>query len=595
MSPKLRRTAVAAALIGVAISVPCGAWLYAGLRQLDREASLRKEAAHSYGHKKALYQAKRLGTRLEALREAESRRPFYHYRNLFHDPKGVAEGVSVSVSPLAQGAADPIIEAHFQVDQDGHVSLPTVNEDFPELSLQETADEPHHCALLWKLHDVAVLWALEMAYADPSSGGPETDDWGGLPGDGPAFFHVERLDPLAWRQHLDANELYADLKYGGDDGPVADAGGGGSSEGSVQISVSPLRWHTLPVGGSPALVALRRVATPAGDWAQGFVVSNSGIAQATADGTYPSVFEPRPKGRQKRERGAGDVSVVVDGTPWQISLDISGSLADAAAEVARERASFYRTFLFGTLAALAAGLLVVALVAQSERLAEQQSQFAASAAHELRTPLAGLRLYGEMLAEGLGDPGRARDYARRIASEAERLGRVVTNVLSFTRLERGAFPVNPETGDLSAAVDEAYRRQRRTLEEAGAKVELNLAEGLPAVSFDRDAVGHIVQNLLDNAEKYTRDIEDRRIVVKVAQEAKQVILSVADNGNGVGKALRRRLFRPFARGDGRDAPAGLGLGLVLVRMLAQAQGAEITYSDAPAGGAVFRVAFPVVG
>ena len=153
------------------------------------------------------------------------------------------------------------------------------------------------------------------------------------------------------------------------------------------------------------------------------------------------------------------------------------------------------------MAAGLAGLLVVAMVHQSERLAQQRAQFAAAAAHELRTPLAGMRLYGEMLAEGLGNPDRARDYARRIAGEAERLGRVVTNVLSFTRLEQGSISVRPQPGDLAAAVRDACRRQRPALEESGAELELELAEDLPPVSFDHDAVANILQNLLDNAEK----------------------------------------------------------------------------------------------
>ncbi|MCG8462675.1 MAG: ATP-binding protein [Holophagales bacterium] len=170
---------------------------------------------------------------------------------------------------------------------------------------------------------------------------------------------------------------------------------------------------------------------------------------------------------------------------------------------------------------------------------------------------------------------------------------MVTNVLSFTRLERGSMGVQPELGDLEQAVVEAYQRQRMALEESGAEVELAFEPGLPSVAFDRDALTHIVQNLLDNAEKYTRDVGDRRIVLRLAREDAHVVMSVEDNGHGISKSLRRHLFEPYSRGDDSDAPEGLGLGLVLVRMLARAQGADIDYRDAPKGGAVFRVAFPV--
>ena len=236
--------------------------------------------------------------------------------------------------------------------------------------------------------------------------------------------------------------------------------------------------------------------------------------------------------------------------------------------------------------------MVVTMLYQSERLAQQRARFAASAAHELRTPLAGLRLYGEMLSEGLGDRSRVREYARRMAGEAEALGRVVTNVLSFTRLERDAFTVDPRPGDLATATAEIVERMRPALEGGGVAVALELEPELPAASFDRDALTHILQNLLDNAEKYTRDSDQRTISVTVRRDSEGVAMAVADSGQGVPQELRGTLFRPFARGHHPDAPEGLGLGLALVRELAQAQGGDVRYDDAPAGGAVFTVTLP---
>jgi two-component system phosphate regulon sensor histidine kinase PhoR len=292
------------------------------------------------------------------------------------------------------------------------------------------------------------------------------------------------------------------------------------------------------------------------------------------------------------QKNANLVSAEVEGTDWQVAIDVSRNIAVAAGKAVEDRGRFLRSFLLGSLAAGAAGALLLWLVVQSEKLAQQRIRFAASAAHELRTPLAGLRLYGEMLAEGLGDPGRAREYARRMAGEAERLGRVVTNVLSFTRLERGALNVHLAAGDLGEAVRDAYQRQQPALEQAGAPVELDLPENLPAIQFDRDAIAHIVQNLLDNAEKYTRDREDRLITLRIEpREGGQLDLVVRDNGSGVAPGLRRRLFEPFVRGNEVDGPEGLGLGLVLVKTLVEAQGATIRYEDAPGGGALFRVSF----
>ncbi len=621
------RTAAALILTLTAVAVPCTSWYVAGQRQVEREAQLAEKNLYGKGLRKAVVQAEHLATRFEVLRESESRRPFYHYQNLFHDPKGAAEGLSVSVSPLAQSQADPLIEAHFQVDEKGQLSLPTLNETFPELGLQH-GDEAQ-CELLWKLKDVAIFCDLEADTGFPIDSTelfdlgyglePESEDtdaplfhpFGGA-GSGretmgrPEKPEIQWLSSTSWRQHLAANDLYADLKLrrpqenrpqenpGSEGSSELDPSTGSSSEQKlVSVSTASMEWRTLPVGGLPSLVAMRAVETPAGTWTQGFTVSNSTVSSVLDSSSYPTVFEPR-SARNRTGRQDGFITVPIDGTPWQIRLDIGSDLAETEAAAAAAQARFLRVFILGALGAGIAGLLLVFMFFHSEKLAQQRAQFAAAAAHELRTPLAGLRLYGEMLAEGLGDPSRSRDYARRMAGEAERLGRVVTNVLSFTRLEQGGFTVNPEVGDLQAAVMEAFQRQKPALDESGAQVDLVLCKGLPKIRFDRDAVTHIVQNLLDNAEKYTRDIHGRRIVIGLSHESENVVLSVADNGNGLPKTLRRSLFRPFTRGGSTaDSPEGLGLGLVLVRMLAKAQGAEITYRDASLGGAEFRVAFPI--
>jgi signal transduction histidine kinase len=202
-------------------------------------------------------------------------------------------------------------------------------------------------------------------------------------------------------------------------------------------------------------------------------------------------------------------------------------------------------------------------------------------------------MYSEMLAEGLGDPSKGREYARLVSDEAARLGRVVSNVLNFSRLERGKLNVRVEPGNLPEAVRECVERQRPALEAMGATVTLAMAEDVPAALFDRDAVAEIVQNLLDNGEKHTRGAADRELRVGVGTWDGHVELTVSDHGPGVPAEVRRRLFRPFERGNHADAPAGLGLGLTLVQALMQAHKGTVNYRDNPGGGAVFVVRFPI--
>jgi len=338
------------------------------------------------------------------------------------------------------------------------------------------------------------------------------------------------------------------------------------------------------VGGAPTLLALRQVRTPDGLTTQGFQLDLTAVKNWLQDAT-PSKLELRSDAVIDAAR------LPLAGADWYISVAPDPASAKAA-EAAALKLRFRRTFAFGALAAAFAGLLMVLLVRVSERTALQRSRFAAAAAHELRTPLAGLRMYGEMLSEGLGDPAKSKDYARWIAGEADRLGRVVANVLEFTRLERGKLAVKPVAGDLAGALRDFIARIRPSLAAADVRLELSIADDLPPVPFDRDALSQIVYNLIDNAEKYSRAATNRSIEVSLTPGGRGVTLSVTDHGPGIPAAQRRRLFRPFSRGKGADLPAGLGLGLTIVQALIKAHGGTVVYESGAEGGAIFRVEFP---
>jgi len=253
-----------------------------------------------------------------------------------------------------------------------------------------------------------------------------------------------------------------------------------------------------------------------------------------------------------------------------------------------------RTFLIrfigvGSIAALAA-TLVLLLVMGAEKLARERSQFAAAAAHELRTPLTGLQLYGDMLADGLGDPGKMRDYARRMSEDASRLGRVVSNMLGFSQLERGNLSVDAQVGPLGRVLCELAERAQPALDRAGAALELDVTPDLRA-RFDRDALARIVGNLLDNAEKYARNAETRTIRLAALHRGDVVEVTVEDRGPGIKD--KTKLFRAFSRGvNSSDGPAGLGLGLALSMSLARAMGGELTYKPRDGGGATFVLRLP---
>ncbi len=528
MRIRWRRTGLATLLTAVAVIAPCAAWFVAGSRAVEQESRRITDAPLQRARATACRLADQVAARLEALAAIESRRPFQHYGAEPGSAERSCECLPGTASPLAQGLADPLVRAHFQVDAVGRLTLPTLLEDHAD-----------HRDPAWTRDQYRVFEALQCA----AMGGRESS-------------------------------LLA-----AQDGPV------GAREDLRPILVGPFRWVTAPIDGTPGLVAMREVSTPSAVLTQGFVVSAAALERLLSGSPLAATLVPG------EPVGPSAAALPIDGAQWHVAVDASAERQRAGDEAAGVRRRFVGTFLAGTLAALLAGCSVVGLVWQSERLARQRSRFAAAAAHELNTPLAGLRMYGEMLAEGLGEPARRGEYSRRIAAEAGRLGRVVNNVLGYSRLDRGRLSASPQIGDLGDAVGRAVDALRPALEDGGVTLRVAVEPELPPVRFDRDAVTQMLQNLLDNAEKYTRGCTDRSVDVTVANGDGGVWLTVRDRGPGVPAAFRHRLFRPFVREDSADAPPGLGLGLAMVRELARAQRAELSYRDAPGGGACFRVHF----
>lgn len=564
-TPPFRRTGLAAVLVAIAVLLPTGAWFVSGSREASRRAATLQHEALENIADRLHRDADRLATRLETLLAREEGRPFYHYQSLYHDPRGAAQGLAVTRSPLAVGTSDPLVLAHFQIDEAGNVSLPTVNERFPELSTDEGFSD--FCSVLAELQNGLVV--DEMA----ARRGVTTGE------DGSREFELERSD---WEQIHLAENVYAALT----DDRSASSGSPSalSSQGvdSVTVRVGPLTWATIVLDSGPSLAALREVATPDGLRLQGFTFANEAISEWLGEQTTFVPVDPL---------GEHSVTTPVAATGWYLTSDAGAAVREAieAGDVVRRQ--FRSSFALGSVAALCAAFAVVMIVAQTDRLARQRARFAAAAAHELKTPLATLRLYSEMLSEGLGSPDQSRNHASRIVPEVRRLGRVVSNMLDLSRLERGSPLAQPAAGDLAEATIECVDRLRPALEQAGIAVESAVAPDLPTAWFDRDALCQIVDNLLDNAEKHTRGVEARTAKITVDGDAVSLRLTVSDNGPGIPRRVQRDLFRPFARHS--EDIAGLGLGLAVARSLARAQHGELDFVD-NAEGATFVLTLPAV-
>ncbi len=244
--------------------------------------------------------------------------------------------------------------------------------------------------------------------------------------------------------------------------------------------------------------------------------------------------------------------------------------------------------------ALASGA-VAALLAGAISLSERRGAFVSAVTHELRTPLTTFRMYTDMLAEGMvRKPEKRQRYLETLRREADRLGHLVENVLSYARLERSgtkAAVADHRLAGLLAGI------QRRLIERAErADMQLQIAE-LPedaTLRADATAVEQILFNLVDNACKYAAEAQDKRIHLQVAVAGSKLVFRLCDHGPGVAAKEARRLFQPFrksARDAAHSAP-GVGLGLALSRRLARAMGGELRADTQVAEGACFVLELP---
>lgn len=561
-----RRVTVAAILIGIAVLLPTTAWYISGSREASRRAAALTAGAEHELREEIEREARRLGTRLDDLRRQESNRPFFHYQTLYRDPRGAAQGLAVTPSPLVSGTTDPLIRAHFQIDETGLVTLPTVSERFPELS--SDADFVAFCALLTELQNAVMM-------DEKIGSGGDTDDE-----------RVVILTDREWQQIRSAETVYATITGRLDPAAPGDDAKG-TEPGRVAIRVRPLTWHTMVLGSGPTLAALREVHTPSGILIQGFAIS-SRVVRERLDG---SPLSPRFSSGPSASTEA--VNSQVADTGWILEADLETALRPARAEGRAIIHAFRLNFAVTASAILLAAAALLWIVFQTDRLARQRARFAAAAAHELRTPLSGLLLHAEMLAQNLGDPEHRSRYAEIVSSEAERLARVVGNMLDLSRLERGAVLAHPVPGDLGTAVAACIEHSRAHLEDLGVSVSTDIQPDLPPAIFDNDALRQILDNLLDNAEKHTRTAEPRRVEVRVAAKDGVETVEVRDNGPGVPRHARRALFRPFARQREAQNTPGLGLGLALARSLARAQGGGLDLDPEGGPGAAFILTVPM--
>jgi len=234
-------------------------------------------------------------------------------------------------------------------------------------------------------------------------------------------------------------------------------------------------------------------------------------------------------------------------------------------------------------------------IRQQIRLTQLKSDFISNVSHEIRTPLALINMYSETLEMGrVPTEEKKKEYYKVINTEANRLSRMVNNILNFNKIESGRRDYHFVNGSLNETVESIVENYRQHLDQKGFEIECKLENDLPHIKMDREAVSEAIVNLIDNAVKYSHDI--KRIEIKTELRDEVVCVNINDSGIGIATKDQALVFDKFFRvstGDLAYKAKGSGIGLSIVKHIMDAHQGKIELDSKPGKGSCFSLCFPI--
>lgn len=235
-----------------------------------------------------------------------------------------------------------------------------------------------------------------------------------------------------------------------------------------------------------------------------------------------------------------------------------------------------------------------ALVASetAEQASSAKSNFLANVSHELRTPMNAIIGFAGALQTGVAGPinEKQAEYAQHILSSSEHLLALINDLLDLSKIEAGKLEIDPETFSLSEQVERALPMLKKQAEAGGVALATDIPADLPLLHADRRQVGQMIVNLLANAVKFAPD--GGRVTIAARNGGGGVSLSVSDDGDGMSEEEIPRALQPFEQTGLGRTKNGTGLGLPLVKRLAELHGGKFTLDSAPGEGTTAMITFP---
>jgi signal transduction histidine kinase/CHASE2 domain-containing sensor protein len=232
-------------------------------------------------------------------------------------------------------------------------------------------------------------------------------------------------------------------------------------------------------------------------------------------------------------------------------------------------------------------------ITKERELQQMKNDVLALVTHEMRTPLTAIKGMSEVLLQFDTASDRRREMHQTINEAAERLSRMIDEYLDLSRLESGARPLMPDTIQPEALIEQTLMLLDSVAAQRGIKLTRRVSKDLPVIFVDEDLLSRALTNLVANAIKYSP--ANTEVVVSASADEKSLFLSVADQGYGIPPALLSRIFEKFyrvPRVEDADAP-GTGLGLALVREIAELHGGRVMVESESGSGSVFTLRLPI--